>query len=65
MKKVYIFFKRITLFFSKTGKLLGEVIDDFVVGGYETNLITDADGELNIVGAAEKKKHDQRLSEFC
>jgi hypothetical protein len=35
---------------NKTGKSFGEFIDHFILGGDETNLIADADGDLRIVG---------------
>ncbi len=42
---------------NKTGKSFGELIDHFILSGNETNLITDADGDLRIVGEKGKKKH--------
>ena len=41
----------------KMGKSFGEIVDNFVVGGDETNLTADADGGLIIVGATEDKNH--------
>ncbi len=40
---------------NKTGKSFGELIDHFILGGNETNLIADADGDLRIVGEKGKK----------
>ena len=37
--------------FPNTGKSFGEFIDNVLVGGYERNLILDADSELIIVVA--------------
>ena len=45
---------------NKTGKSFGEVIEHFVLGGDETCLMADADGELRIMGEAGKKKHEKR-----
>ena len=39
----------------KTGKHFGELIEHFVIGGDETNLIADADGDLKIIGDAGKR----------
>jgi hypothetical protein len=47
-----------------TGKSFGEVIEYFILGGDETNLIADADGELRIVGEKGKKKHEKKVSDY-
>ena len=39
----------------KTGKQFGELIRHFIIGGDETNLIADADGDLKIIGDAKKR----------
>ena len=39
----------------KTGKHFGELIVHFVIGGDETNLIADVDGDLKIIGDAGKR----------
>ena len=39
--------------FPNIWKLLGKVVDNFAVVGYETNLIVNANIELRILGAAE------------
>ena len=49
MKKFQFFLKNNTGVFPKKGKLFGEVIDNFVIGGYEKHLIADAYGEYIIV----------------
>jgi hypothetical protein len=49
---------------NKTGKSFGELIDHFILGGDETNLIADADGELRIVGEKGKKKHEKKVSDY-
>ncbi len=36
--------------FNATGKSFGELINHFILGGNETNLIADADREFKIVG---------------
>jgi hypothetical protein len=45
---------------NKTGKSFGELINHFILGGNETNLIADADGDLRIVGEKGKKKHKKK-----
>ena len=47
-----------------TNKSFGEVIEYFILGGDETNLIADADGELRIVGEKGKKKHEKKVSDY-
>jgi hypothetical protein len=49
---------------NKTGKSFGELIDHFILGCDETNLIADADGELRIVGEKGKKKHEKKVSDY-
>ena len=49
---------------NKTGKLIGELIDHFILGGDETNLIADADGEVRIVGEKGKKKHEKKVADY-
>ena len=49
---------------NKTGKSFGELIDHFILGGDEMNLIADADGELRIVGEKGKKKHEKKVSDY-
>jgi len=49
---------------NKTGKLFGELINHFILGGDETNLIADADGELRIVGEKGKKKHEKNVADY-
>ena len=44
---------------NKTGKQFGELIEHFIVGGDETCLIADADGDLKVIGKAGKKKHEK------
>ena len=50
--------------FPKAENLFRKVINNFVVGGDETNSIADSDGELRIVGAAENENHEKRVSHF-
>ena len=40
---------------NRTGKQFGEVIEHFVLGDDETNLIDDADGDVKILGDAMKR----------
>ena len=47
---------------NKTGKSFVELIDHFILGSDETNLIADADGKLRIVGEKGKKKHEKKVS---
>ncbi len=49
---------------NKTGKLFGELIDHFILGSNETNLIADADGDLRIVGEKGKKKHEKKVANY-
>ncbi len=49
---------------NKTGKSFGELINHFILGGNETNLIVDADGELRIVEEKGKKKHEKKVSDY-
>ena len=46
-----------------SGKTFGEVIDHFVVGGDETCLMSDSNGDLKIVGAKHKRKHERKVSD--
>ena len=46
-----------------TGKTFGELIDYFVIGADEACLMADAHGNLRIVGAADKKKHERKTGE--
>jgi len=47
----------------KSGKTFGELIDHFVVGGDETCLMSDSNGDLKIVGAKDKRKHERKVSD--
>lgn len=47
----------------KTGKSFGELIEHFIIGGDETCLIADADGDMKIVGEFGRKKHEKRVSD--
>jgi hypothetical protein len=47
----------------KTGKTFGEVIDYFVVGADETCLMSDSNGNVRIVAAASKRKHERLTSD--
>ncbi len=47
-----------------TGKSFGELINHFILGGDETNLIADANGELKIVGEKGKKKHEEKVLDY-
>ena len=49
---------------NKTEKSFGELIDHFILGGDETNLIADADGDLRIVGEKGKKKHEKKVADY-
>jgi hypothetical protein len=46
-----------------TGKLFGEVIQHFVIGGDEACLMADDHGDLRIIGAAGIKKHEKKTSD--
>jgi hypothetical protein len=47
-----------------TRKSFGGLTDHFILGGNETNLITDANGELKVVGEQGKKKHEKKVSDY-
>ncbi len=47
-----------------TRKSFGELINHFILGGNETNLIADANGELMIVGEKGKEKHEKKVSDY-
>lgn len=47
----------------KTGKSFGELIEHFIIGGDETCLIADADGDMKIIGEFGRKKHEKRVSD--
>ena len=49
---------------NKTGKQFGELIEHFILGGDETCLIADADGDLKIVGEYGKKKHEKKAADY-
>jgi hypothetical protein len=49
---------------NKTGKSFGEVIEYFILGGNETCLIADTDGDLRIVRERGRKKHEKKVSDF-
>jgi hypothetical protein len=49
---------------NKTGKSFGELIDHFILGSNEMNLIADADGDLRIVGEKGKKKHEKKVANY-
>jgi hypothetical protein len=49
---------------NKTRKSFGELIDHFIIGSNETNLIADADGDLRIVGEKGKKKHKKKVADY-
>jgi hypothetical protein len=43
-----------------TGLQFGELIDHFVIGANEACLMSDAHGNLHIIGTADKKKHERK-----
>ncbi len=47
-----------------TRKLFGELIDHFILGDNETNLIADANGERKIIGEMEKEKHEKKVLDY-
>ena len=48
----------------RTGKHFGELIEHFVIGMDETNLIADADGDLKVLGEVGKRKHEKKVSDY-
>ena len=46
-----------------TGKTFGELIEHFIIGGDETNLICDADGDMKIAGKFGRMKHEKKVSD--
>ena len=49
---------------NKSQRTFGEVMHHFVVGLDEMCLMSDAHGNLRIIGAAEKKKHEKLLQDL-
>jgi hypothetical protein len=49
---------------NKTGKSFGELINHFILGSDETNLIADADDDLRIVGEKGNKKHKKKGADY-
>jgi hypothetical protein len=47
---------------NRTGKLFGELIQHFVIGGVEACLRADDHGDLRIIGAVGIKKHEKRVA---
>ena len=47
----------------KTGLPFGKLEDHFIVGGDETCLMADADGNLKIMGEYGKKKHEKKVAD--
>ena len=48
---------------NKTGETFGELMEHFIIGGDETNLIADADGDMKIIGEFGRKKHEKKVSD--
>ena len=48
----------------KTGKSFGELMHHFIIGGDETCMMGDADGEGKIHGEVGKRKHERMVSDF-
>ena len=44
-------------------KTFGELIEHFVIGGDETNLIADADGSMRIIGKFGRQKHRKKIGD--
>jgi hypothetical protein len=47
----------------RTGKSFGELIEHFIIGGDETNLIADADGTMRIIGEFGRRKHEKKVGD--
>jgi hypothetical protein len=47
----------------RSGKTFGEVVDHFVVGYDEANMIANADGTVKIVGEFRRRKHEKIVSD--
>ena len=47
----------------KTGKTFGKLISNFIVGLDEMCLMSDAFGDLYVIGAANKKKHEAMIAD--
>ena len=45
----------------RTGKLFGELIEHFIIGGGKTCLIAESDGSMKIIGGFGRKKHDKKV----
>ena len=48
---------------NKSGQTFGELIGHFIIGLDEMCLMSDTHGNLRIIGAAEKKKHEKVLQD--
>ena len=49
--------------FRKTWKLFGELISHFIVGLDDMCLVSDAFGDLHVIGATNKKKHEAMIAD--
>jgi hypothetical protein len=47
----------------RSGKTFGEVVDHFVVGYDEANMIANADGTVKIVDEFGRRKHEKIVSD--
>ena len=47
-----------------SGKTFGEIMEHFIVGGDETNLIADADGNMKIMAEFGRPKHEKLAGDF-
>ena len=49
----------------KTGKLFGELIQQFLFGGDETYSQACQNGDVHIIGSAGRKKHKLKTQDYC
>jgi len=49
---------------NKTGKQFGKLIEHFILGGDETCLLADIDGDLKILGKTGRKKHEKKATDY-
>ena len=47
----------------KTGKVFGELIQHFIIGGDETCLMACASGEVRVIGSTGKRKHEKKTND--
>ena len=47
----------------KTGKIFGEVMDYFIIGGYKTCILDNSIEDVRVIGTKDVKKHDKDVDD--